>query len=154
MRFEIGLSQRAYATRRGVSPKAMRKAIASCRIASAVLPNGTIDANAADRMWESNTDLSQCRGKEADRATVLTEALVARPVTPPVEETPLTRRPPKIRRPSRRRDSARRSRRTRPGAGRDGEDDAKFTELAEHITANKARARARGNDGPAPGVLS
>ena len=68
MKFEIGISQRAYANRRGVTPKAVRKAIASGRIAAAVLPDNTINPDEADRLWEENTDPTQRRGKEADRA--------------------------------------------------------------------------------------
>lgn len=77
MKFEIGLSRRAYARRRGVTDKAVRKAITSGRIAAAVLPDHTIDADLADRLWEGNTDPSQRRGKEALRAEASMAALAA-----------------------------------------------------------------------------
>jgi hypothetical protein len=62
-----GLSRREYATRRGVSEKAVRKALKD-RIAAALLPDDTIDADLADRLWEENTRVSQRRGVEALRA--------------------------------------------------------------------------------------
>lgn len=108
----------------------------------------------ADRLWEANTDPTQRRGKEADRATASMEALVARPVTPPVvdeapeDETaenpaPVPPRPREVfeEDPPRRRT-------------RDEEDDANVIKLAEHIASNKAQAWASRNDGPAPGVPS
>lgn len=49
-----GLSQRAYAKRRGVSHTAVQKAIADGRIK--VLPDGSIDPKKADKEWEANTD--------------------------------------------------------------------------------------------------
>ena len=50
----MGLSIRKYATLRGVTEGAVRKAISSGRIT----PNedGTIDVDRADREWEENTD--------------------------------------------------------------------------------------------------
>ncbi|ARO53982.1 hypothetical protein B2G69_07335 [Methylorubrum zatmanii] len=77
MRFEIGLSIRAYAKRRGVSDKAVRKAIASGRIAAAVLPDKTIESEVADRLWEANTDPSQRRGRKAERAEASMRAIEA-----------------------------------------------------------------------------
>lgn len=72
MKFEIGLSMRAYAKRRGCDPKAVRKAVGTegspGRIWEARFPDGTIDPDKADRLWEANTDPSQRRGKEAARA--------------------------------------------------------------------------------------
>ncbi len=47
------LTQRAYASHRGVSHKAVQKAIAAGRIST--LPDGRIDSDAADREWETNT---------------------------------------------------------------------------------------------------
>lgn len=64
----MGLSIRSYAKHRGVSDKAVRKAIQSGRIAKAVLPDKSIDPALADRLWEANTDPVQRRGKEAQRA--------------------------------------------------------------------------------------
>lgn len=63
----MGLSRREYAKRRGVTDKAVRKALLS-RIAAALLPDDTIDADLADSLWEGNTKVSQRRGKEAERA--------------------------------------------------------------------------------------
>ncbi len=82
VKFELGLSRRAYAKRRGVTDKAVRKAIGSAqmhgRIWEAVLPDGTIDADLADRLWEGRTDPSQRRGKEALRAEASMAALAGR----------------------------------------------------------------------------
>ena len=50
----MGISKRAYAERRGVSPAAVRKAIKTGRID--VEPDGTIDPEKADAQWERNTD--------------------------------------------------------------------------------------------------
>ncbi len=51
------LSQRAYAEHRGVSPKAVRRAIASGRIST--LPDGKINPTQADDEWEQNTDATR-----------------------------------------------------------------------------------------------
>lgn len=48
-----GVSQREYARQRGVSHRAVQKAIASGRIAT--LPGGKLDPEAADRDWDRNT---------------------------------------------------------------------------------------------------
>ncbi len=48
------LSRRAYALHRGVSEKAVRKAIATGRIT--LEPDNTIDPVKADRQWEAQTD--------------------------------------------------------------------------------------------------
>lgn len=61
MKFKIGLSKRAYARRRGRDDKAVRKVIATGRIAAAILPDGTIDAVLADTLWGANTAPSQRR---------------------------------------------------------------------------------------------
>ena len=50
----MGLSRRAYAKHRGVSEKAVRKAIETGRIL--VEPDGSIDVLKADQAWEHNTD--------------------------------------------------------------------------------------------------
>lgn len=42
-----------YAKIRGITPQAVRKAIAQGRIRR--LPNGKLDREEADRMWEENT---------------------------------------------------------------------------------------------------
>jgi hypothetical protein len=52
-----GISQRAYADHRGVSPKAVRRAIAAGRITP--LLDGTIDPVQADIEWENNTDATR-----------------------------------------------------------------------------------------------
>lgn len=49
-----GLSQRAYARRRGVTHSAVQKALRTGRISA--LADGTIDPRAADRQWAANTD--------------------------------------------------------------------------------------------------
>lgn len=53
------MSQRAYARRRGVTHRAVQKAIASGRISTTA--GGKIDAEAADRAWAANTDESKPR---------------------------------------------------------------------------------------------
>lgn len=55
------MSQRAYAARRGVSHKAVQKAIAAGRLAGAVRADGKIDPAAADRAWAANTDVTKSR---------------------------------------------------------------------------------------------
>lgn len=64
----MGISIRAYAKLRGVSDKAVRKAIETGRIKAAQLPDKSIDPVLADELWERNTDAVQRRGKEAARA--------------------------------------------------------------------------------------
>ena len=64
---EMGLSRRKYATRRGVSEKAVRKAIAAGRIT--VEADGTIDPVKADRQWAAQTDPAMQRGQSARSAT-------------------------------------------------------------------------------------
>ena len=53
------VSQRAYARHRGVTHRAVQKAIAAGRIP--VTPGGKVDPEAADRAWASNTDESKPR---------------------------------------------------------------------------------------------
>ena len=60
----MGLSIRAYARHRGVSDRAVRKAIQSGRIR--VLADGTIDASAADSDWIANTDPAKQRKINGD----------------------------------------------------------------------------------------
>ncbi|MCJ2035530.1 hypothetical protein [Methylobacterium sp. J-068] len=73
MKFQIGLSQLAYATRRGVTPKAVRKAIASGLITVVLMPDGNITTNQADRLWDANASPNQRHGKNAERATAWLE---------------------------------------------------------------------------------
>lgn len=63
----MGLSRRAYARHRGVSDMAVRKAIASGRIA--VEEDGTIDPEKADRAWASASDPAQLRPSPNAKAT-------------------------------------------------------------------------------------
>ncbi len=74
----MGLSQRAYARHRGVSPMAVRKAIASGRITPE--PDGTIDPDKADRQWATQTDPSKQRGKNAKALGAKTKAAATKPV--------------------------------------------------------------------------
>lgn len=55
------LTQRGYARRRGVTHKAVQKAIAAGRLAGAVRADGKVDAAAADRAWAENTDVTKSR---------------------------------------------------------------------------------------------
>ncbi len=69
----MGLSRRAYAQHRGVSEKAVRKAIATGRIT--LEPDGTIDPVEADRQWQAQTDpvkqtTSHPSGKPVPRAAI------------------------------------------------------------------------------------
>lgn len=87
----MGLSRRQYGDRRGVSEKAVRKALKD-RIAGALLPDDTIDADLADQLWEQNTRVSQRRGAEAAKAQATIAAIVdarsapgADPADPPQE---------------------------------------------------------------------
>ncbi len=59
------LSQRAYAAHRGVTHKAVQKAITTGRID--VLPDGRIDSDVADQQWASNTrEFAPPPGQEDD----------------------------------------------------------------------------------------
>ena len=60
------LSRRAYAQHRGISEKAVRKAIASGRIT--LEPDGTIDPVKADREWDLQTDPVKRRGSPTPRS--------------------------------------------------------------------------------------
>ena len=52
----MGITKSAYAKRRGVSPAAVTKALKTGRIKE--LPDGTIDPDEADAMWEANSKTS------------------------------------------------------------------------------------------------
>lgn len=52
-----GMSYRAYAKHRGVSPEAVSKAVRTGRITATT--DGKIDPDKADRQWEANTDPSR-----------------------------------------------------------------------------------------------
>ncbi len=73
------LSNRQYATHRGVSETAVRKAIKSGRIA--LNAQGKIDADTADAQWDANTDPSKVRAKQSKKKIVPRAAIAA------VEET-------------------------------------------------------------------
>ena len=59
----MGVSRRSYAAQRGVSEAAVRKAIATGRIATLV--DGTIDPDRADAEWGTQTDPAKQRGQQA-----------------------------------------------------------------------------------------
>ncbi len=59
----MGLSIRAYARHRGVSHVAVKKAIDTGRISQ--LPDGTIDAMAADAQWAANTTPTRRSGTDS-----------------------------------------------------------------------------------------
>ncbi len=63
----MGLSRRKYAEHRGVSEKAVRKAIATGRIT--LEPDGTIDPIKADQHWAVQTDPSKQRVRKSASAT-------------------------------------------------------------------------------------
>ncbi len=67
----MGLSRRKYATHRGVSEKAVRKAIAAGRIT--VEADGTIDPAKADQQWAAQTDPAMQRGRSAGTARAATK---------------------------------------------------------------------------------
>jgi len=64
----IALSQRAYAKRRGVSHVAVQRAINSGRLCDSVCDGRIIDAELADREWDSNTDLTRAPLERKERA--------------------------------------------------------------------------------------
>ncbi len=79
----MGVSRRAYAALRGVSEAAVRKALATGRIAAE--PDGTIDPIRADLMWDAATDPAKQRGVHArdlgrDTAAALRIAAGTKPV--------------------------------------------------------------------------
>jgi len=69
----MGLSRRAYARHRGVSEMAVRKAIASGRIA--LEPDGTIDPVKADAAWAARSDpANRSTRQEADAQAIGADA--------------------------------------------------------------------------------
>ena len=74
----MGLSRRKYATHRGVSEKAVRKAIAAGR--STVEADGTIDPAKADQQWAAQTDPAMQRGRSAGTGTAATAHAATKPV--------------------------------------------------------------------------
>ena len=74
----MGLSRRKYATHRGVSEKAVRKAIAAGRIT--VEADDTIDPVKADAQWATQTDPAMQRGRSAGTATAATARAATKPV--------------------------------------------------------------------------
>ncbi|MFC7705765.1 terminase gpA endonuclease subunit [Plastorhodobacter daqingensis] len=72
----MGVSRRRYASMRGVSDMAVRKAIASGRIS--VEADGTIDPLKADAQWDSQTDPAKQRGVLAQNLGARTAAGTAR----------------------------------------------------------------------------
>ena len=72
----MGVSRRRYASMRGVSDMAVRKAIASGRIS--VEADGTIDPAKADAEWERQTDPAKQRGVHAQALGTQTAAGTAR----------------------------------------------------------------------------
>lgn len=62
----MGVSRREYARHRGCSESAVRKAIATGRIA--LEPDGTIDPEKADAQWAAMSDPAQQRGAAAERS--------------------------------------------------------------------------------------
>lgn len=72
----MGVSRRRYASMRGVSDMAVRKAIASGRIS--VEADGTIDPAKADAEWERQTDPAKQRGVHAQALGTRTAAGTAR----------------------------------------------------------------------------
>lgn len=72
----MGVSRRRYASMRGVSDMAVRKAIASGRIS--VEADGTIDPAKADAQWDAQTDPAKQRGVHAQSLGARTAAGTAR----------------------------------------------------------------------------
>ena len=75
----MGLSRRKYATHRGVSEKAVRKAIAAGRIT--VEADNTIDPAKADVQWATQTDPAMQRGVHTRRVAGDNAAATARAAT-------------------------------------------------------------------------
>lgn len=78
----MGISRRQYASHRGVSEAAVRKAIASGRITPE--PDGSIDPTRADAEWARQTDPAKQRGAHAQALGARTAAGTARAATKPV----------------------------------------------------------------------
>jgi hypothetical protein len=68
-----GISQRAYARHRGVSHRAVQKAIKAARITTN--PDGTIDPARADSEWVLNTDPASSAGHEIIEQNELRDSL-------------------------------------------------------------------------------
>ncbi len=83
----MGLSRRKYATHRGVSEKAVRKAIAAGRIT--VEADDTIDPAKADVQWATQTDPAMQRGQHSRSMAGTTAASTARAATKPVPKSAL-----------------------------------------------------------------
>ena len=71
----MGMSRRAYAAHRGCSESAVRKAIATGRIATE--DDGTIDPATADAEWGARTDPAQQRGAHSRADAARTAAMTA-----------------------------------------------------------------------------
>ena len=71
----MGMSRRAYAAHRGCSESAVRKALATGRIATE--DDGTIDAATADLEWGARTDPAQQRGAHSRADAARTAAMTA-----------------------------------------------------------------------------
>ncbi len=67
----MGLSIRAYARHRGVSDTSVHKAIRTGRITPE--PDGTLNADRADREWTSNTDTPKAGTRQRATAQVTTQ---------------------------------------------------------------------------------
>ncbi|MDO5623048.1 MAG: elements of external origin [Paracoccus sp. (in: a-proteobacteria)] len=78
----MGISRRQYASHRGVSEAAVRKAIASGRITPE--PDGSIDAARADAEWARQTDPAKQRGVHAQALGVRSAASARVAATKPV----------------------------------------------------------------------
>ena len=83
----MGLSRRKYAAHRGVSEKAVRKAIAAGRITVEV--DDTIDPVKADALWATQTDPAMQRGEHARSMAGSTAAATACAATKPVPKLAL-----------------------------------------------------------------
>ena len=82
----MGISRRRYAEHRGVSEKAVRKAIAAGRIR--VEADGSIDPAKADADWARQTDPAMQRGPHSHRQGARTAAETA--ASPPMKPVPRT----------------------------------------------------------------
>src|SRR5262245_46735989 len=58
----VGMSRRAYARRRGCNEATVRQRIADGTISKAVLPDGSIAAKLADRLWRTATTRGEVAG--------------------------------------------------------------------------------------------
>ncbi|MDO5623041.1 MAG: elements of external origin [Paracoccus sp. (in: a-proteobacteria)] len=83
----MGISRRQYATHRGVSEAAVRKAIASGRITPE--PDGSIDPARADAEWARQTDPAKQRGVHAQALGARSAASARVAATKPVPKAAL-----------------------------------------------------------------